>query len=269
MIPTIRQSGPDLLSIRFQPTLRLWLIYVGFGLAFLVCGIFTVALLGTSNRLSASAEGVRYEQKSLLGNSYDWTLSREEIVSVRLMEEKNGAARIYRVALFDDSSKTPFLAKFPNLGGDEKRALIEELKSVLNSGEGSLERSSDTRWVGGFLGLVCIAGGIWCLLAIQVGLIRADRKSGRVRLRVRRLLWPGPGRTRDVALSDIRGVRKSRHRATTHSGGEVVSYQVCLVGRANEQIPVALDAIFTEKSANLITTALEDWFEGDSQSNDS
>ena len=251
----VKENSPDKLRLTLHPTAC---FLVGGGALFTGLGLLVIWLLGDSVRLTVDEHEVRY-QRLFLGQKIrkEFTIANEEISDITL-ELKEGFSPTYKVTLH--TTDQSFEVDLPMSDGDQKRALIDQLKAEIQEPGGRAGFTfEESGVIGGLLmGGACIVAGLICLYSLQTVVVTANREIGYLQIRRRRTLLPF-GDQREIELEKFRSIKAKKHTTTNARGITTTSYQVVIRERGGGSLDVAHGPMFTEQSSTELVRLVENW----------
>ena len=220
-------------------------VYALFGLLGVIGGIWTLKLLAVSITIILADDTLTYT--NLFLGRFEKVRSSVNVNEIReiTVEIPEGTNTVEIVAKTERESLTmPLVGE----GGDEKERIAAELRTAIAT-PGENYRFEDNMVFPGFaLGLLVLATGAICLAFLQTSTVEINHVNRELVVRRRLWLLPFISSKRSISLDDFR-MAELRSFTVTGRGAPVTSYNVVIVTRSSDEIPVAYGPMFREGAA--------------------
>lgn len=234
-------------------------LYTICGLIFVALGVWCIRLLAVEARIVVEQQRFAYTSTCLwIFDCGTVQSAAQDVRSVGIVLHVRGLWRSneIEVQLTDGAHRLAL----PQAGGDAKSAIARDVQAALSRPGGSFRHVEGSPVAGLLLGLVCIAGGVLVLFAIQRASLVADRDTGTLELTRRLLLWP-IGQKREIDLADLVAVHVVPYTLRTIKH-VVTSYSIRLQTRGqsiDDSLRLTFLPMFTEGAATDLAQVIRTW----------
>jgi hypothetical protein len=247
----ILEDSETKLKIRLTPIYLA--AYLLSGVLGVVGGWLVLKLLAVTITISIDGGKLDY-QRAFLGKSitaqHSVAVAEIQEVSVKIPDDSGS----YEIVVTTDvrSFNMPLVSE----GWQGKERIAGEIRNALTAPGGRYRFEDGSLMLGLALGIVVIAGGVFCLALIQTSGVDVDRAGGR--LTIKRRLWFLPF-VRSSTTLEVGDVGEVQLRSFTVRGrtGPVESFSVVVTTAGYGDIPVAYGPMFRWEDAKTLKHILE------------